>query len=200
MNQTAWLQLAADKTLQTRIAEDPVVAVYGAVVSQFSSWNPIRWADAVVALHVAYGWMPTIPNLGLPAKLDSDQRTLVESLFNAARLRLLTLDELAFLKLCFANNSIVGLSKMLHLLAPYRYAIWDRRVAIAWHAPAKPRFYGSNDCLTPAGYLRYLEELHRWDPTPRAQAVLAIRRLSPDLSNVTELRILELVLFHYRRP
>jgi hypothetical protein len=193
MNQAQWLLHAANPAVRARIANDPVLPLYDCLVAQFGRWTPVTWPDAVVGLHVVYGWMPTIPNLALPAGLLPAQRARVVELLNDARARLLTIPELTFLKTYFTNNSIVGLSKLLHFLAPARYAIWDKRVATAWYAPAIPVY---SVYTTPAAYLAYHKGLHGWGAAARASAVGAIRGLSPHLAKATELRILELVLFH----
>jgi hypothetical protein len=193
MNQTQWLLHAADPAVRARIKNDPVLPLYGCIAAQFNRWVPLGWPDAVVGLHIVYGWTPTIPNLRLPAGLPVAGKARVVKLFNAARRRLLTAEELTFLKSKFASNSMVGLSKLLHFLAPDRYAIWDTRVATVWRAP---RVAGHRRYNRPAAYLGYIEALHEWAPAPRATAIGTIRALSPHLAAASDLRILELVLFH----
>jgi hypothetical protein len=193
MNQAQWLLHAADAAVHARIINDPVLPLYDCIASQFNRWVPLGWPDAVVGLHIVYGWMPTIPNLQRPAGLTAAEQAIVVTLLNDARLRLLTAAELSFLKTSFTNNSMVGLSKLLHFLAPGRYAIWDRRVAIAWHAPAA---LGYNNYNLPVSYLDYIGALHGWSHAGVASAIGDIRALSPHLATVSDLRILELVLFN----
>lgn len=193
MNQAQWRLHAANPAVHARIINDPVLPLYGCLMAQFNLWAPLAWPDAVVGLHIVYAWMPTIPNLQLPAGLTNAEQAQVVTFLNAARLRLLTDAELTFLKESFANNSMVGLSKLLHFLAPDRYAIWDKRVATAWYAPAAPVY---NHYTSPTEYCGYLGTLHGWAPAAHAGAIGAIRALSPHLEMVSDLRILELVLFH----
>ena len=194
MNQAQWLLHAADPAVHARIKNDPVLPLYDCIASQFKRWRPLGWPDAVVGLHIVYGWMPTIPKLRRPAGLNAVDQAKVVTLLNDARRRLLTVAELSFLKTSFINNSMVGLSKLLHFLAPDRYAIWDSRVAIAWYAPAAP---GYNHYNLPAAYLDYLGALHGWSPAGGAAAIGVVRALSPHLATVSDLRILELVLFSH---
>lgn len=194
MNQAQWLLHAADPAVHARIQNDPVLPLYDCIAAQFNRWVPLGWPEAVVGLHIVYGWMPTIPNLQLPAGMAAAEQTQVVTLLSDARLRLLTEKELSFLKTRFINNSIVGLSKLLHFLAPNRYAIWDKRVAKAWYAPAASVY---THYATPAAYLTdYLGALQGWAPATHAASIGAIRALSPHLVTASDLRILELVLFH----
>jgi hypothetical protein len=171
-----------------------VLSLYAGLLAQFNRWKPITWEDAIVGLHIVYCWMPTIPNLARPTQLTPAERLQVVSLLNDARTRLLNIDELSFLKTGFINNSMVGLSKLLHFVAPERYAIWDKRVAKAWYSPAPARYATYN---APAVYLDYLATMAGWSPGAAGIAArAAIRALSPHLAAVSELRILELVLFH----
>lgn len=78
--------------------------------------------NLVIASHFVYGWMPTIIHLNL------DEKEKVLSLLNAVKGRyILTISELEILKKAI-NNSLVGLSKLLHFINPRDYAIWDSRV------------------------------------------------------------------------
>jgi hypothetical protein len=193
MKQRQWLSHAADRKIHARILNDPILPLYGCLLAQFNRWTTLTWPDAVVGLHIVYCWMPTIPNLRLPANLSAVEQTCVVNLLNEARRRMLTSVELIFLKTCFCNNSVVGLSKLLHFIAPDRYAIWDRRVAAAWYAPVSHR---AGQYTEPAAYLDYLGALQGWPPVRQATAIRTIRSLSPHLATVTDLRLLELVLFH----
>lgn len=192
MNLAAWEAHADDPKVQAAIAADPTSPVYAPIAVQFSRWAPLDWDNAVVGLHIVYGWMPTIPDFSLPAGLDPAARKRVVKLLNAARSRALTVDELAWLVGRFANNSIVGLSKLLHFVAPNRFPIWDSRVAKTWYAPQKATY---SIYRTPEAYEEYCTTLTSWLPaTVRRRARL--RALSPHLTTVSDLRIMELVAFH----
>lgn len=101
--------------------------------------------NLVIASHFVYGWMPTIINLSLK---DKDE---VLSLLNDVRRgRILEVSELKILKNSI-NNSLVGLSKLLHFINPNDYAIWDSR--IFRYLTEKKSTYGIDN---PELYLNYL--------------------------------------------
>ncbi len=78
--------------------------------------------NLVIASHFVYGWMPTILHLDLKNKGE------VLKLLNAVKSgHLLNIEELETLKSSI-NNSLVGLSKLLHFINPRDYAIWDSRI------------------------------------------------------------------------
>lgn len=194
MTQAHWLRLARRATLPARIQRDPVLPLYPHLLAQFAAWTPLTWPDAIVGLHTAYAWMPTIPNLALPAALTAADQAGIVALLNDARQRLLTAAELAVLKSRFCNNSMVGSSKLLHFLAPDRYPIWDRRVATAWYRPRRAYPYHYD---RPDEYLAYVAAVHAWSSAPATAAARSrLRTLSPHLATVSDVRLIELVLFH----
>lgn len=82
----------------------------------------IKEHDLIIASHFVYGWMPTI------LRLDLNEKAQVLKYLNAVKSgRLLNEEELKILKLSI-NNSMVGLSKLLHFINPENYAIWDSKV------------------------------------------------------------------------
>lgn len=189
-----WNSLAADPRVQARISADPILTIYGIVLSHFTSRGTLTWDDAVIGLHITYAWMPTIPDLSRPAGLNAAGRVRVISLLNAARSRTLAAGELDTLKNDFCNNSMVGVSKMLHFLNAAQHPIWDSRVAKAWYAPRKAYPYTYEK---PAEYLGYAQQVLAWSRSPHtAVARNRIRALSPSLNGVSDLRLIELVLFH----
>jgi len=92
--------------------------------------------------------MPTILNL----EIKEIDRVLF--LLNAVKAgHLLDLEEIKTLKKCI-NNSLVGLSKLLHFINPGNYAIWDSR--IFRYLTGKKSTYGIDQ---PELYLQYLQRL-----------------------------------------
>jgi hypothetical protein len=92
--------------------------------------------------------MPTIIHLDIK---DIDQILL---LLNAVKSgQILNRKEIQKLKSCI-NNSLVGLSKLLHFINPIDYAIWDRR--IFKYITDKNSQYGIDKA---ENYLAYLESL-----------------------------------------
>jgi len=95
---------------------------YPEFLKYFDSPNEITEHDLVISSHFVYGWMPTIINL----RLEYKDRVL--SLLNQVKKgHLLIESELETLKAAI-NNSMVGLSKLLHFIKPDNYAIWDSRI------------------------------------------------------------------------
>jgi len=194
MTPATWIANSTDPRIIHSIVHDPVLPLYNSIVAQFGSWAPLTWGDCIVSLHIVYGWMPTIPDLSRPARCTAIQQATVVNLLNSSRARQLTNAELDFLASHFVNNSIVGVSKMLHFLAPDRYPIWDSRVARAWFAPAKCPYTALNNSTT---YVSYLTDLSVWIGTPPIAAALGVLRgVSLHLSGVSNIRLMELVLFH----
>ena len=194
MNSSDWLKLARDKEIQKRISNDSLIPLYGSVVRQFADWKTVTWDNAVVALHIVYCWMPTMPDLGRPATTTEAEQAKIVLLLNQARIRTLTETEIDELKENLVNNSVVGTSKLLHLLAPEKYAIWDSRVAKVWYAPeslARSHYRESKE------YLAYNFSLTSWLTDKQVvEEIVKIKRLSSYLDAASNLRILELVLFH----
>lgn len=95
--------------------------------------------------------MPTIIDLNLK-NIDA-----VLSILNKAKQgKLLNEDELLIGKEAI-NNSIVGLSKLLHFINPKIYAIWDSR--IFRFLTKKKSTYGIIEPKNYIAYLHYLEAL-----------------------------------------
>ncbi len=194
MNPNDWLILARNQDVQSKIKADALLPLYGSVIKQFSEWNCVSWDNAVVALHIVYGWMPTIPDFSRPQKTSVEKREKTAQLLNEARARILTANEINELKVYLVNNSVVGTSKLLHLLAPDKYAIWDSRVARVWYGVGKitrSRYEKSEE------YLDYISKLKSWLKDKQVcDEIAVIRKLSAHLETVSDLRVLELVLFH----
>ncbi|MFZ6664107.1 hypothetical protein [Peijinzhouia sedimentorum] len=106
--------------------------------------------NLIVASHFVYGWMPTI------IYLDLSQKNEVILYLNAVKSGLiLSPSELKILKKAI-NNSLVGLSKLLHFINPRDYAIWDSN--IFKYLTQKKSTYGIDK---PELYLEYLDELKK---------------------------------------
>lgn len=120
--------LEAKTTIDTDnsyITSYPHILSYAREIQTFSA------SDVVRLSHMVYGWMPTVLDLHFP------QGGL--SLENAAQLLQqakdtgdLNTQELSSLK-AMVNNSMVGVSKLLHFVAPEHYAIWDSKIYTFCH-------------------------------------------------------------------
>jgi hypothetical protein len=91
-------------------------------INYFAGIDEITEQELVIGSNFTYGWMPTILNF------KSNDFELAEDALNRARAaaRISSVD-LMILK-GLINNSLVGVSKLLHFINPTVYAIWDSRV------------------------------------------------------------------------
>jgi len=124
---------------------DSYIESYPEFLRYFENISLIEKHHLIISSHFVYGWMPTILNL----ETKEIDRALF--LLNAVKAGyLLDLEEIKTLKKCI-NNSLVGLSKLLHYINPGNYAIWDSR--IFRYLTGKKSAYGIDQ---PELYLQYL--------------------------------------------
>lgn len=103
-------------------ADDSYVQVYPEFINYFENLDTIEKHHLVIASHFIYGWMPTIITL----KTEKEKQVL--TILNKVKSRVeIDVNELNILKKCI-NNSLVGVSKLLHFINPKDYAIWDSRI------------------------------------------------------------------------
>jgi len=91
-------------------------------INYFAGRDEITEQDLVIGSNFTYGWMPTILNF------KSDDFDLAVTALNRAKAtaRISNADLIVLKGLI--NNSLVGVSKLLHFINPQVYAIWDSRV------------------------------------------------------------------------
>lgn len=95
---------------------------YRYFVNYFRDKAVLDEQDLIIGANFSYGWMPTILNLKSEKFKES-----VDILNKAKGSTRISTNELLVLK-SLVNNSIVGVSKLLHFVNPNIYAIWDSRV------------------------------------------------------------------------
>lgn len=187
-----WLGLANSKTIQRRIATDSFLEVYLVLMGDAASRARIGWNDAVALLHMVYAWMPTMLRTErIGALIPQERANLLTLLGHAKGGSVLSASDLAQVAR-FANGSVVGASKLLHLISPATYPIWDSRVARAflWTGVSEATY-----CQVHR-YVQYQRALRSWCADSRAVSVCAsLRGLSTALISVTQMRLMELVLF-----
>lgn len=141
----------------------------------------------IIATHMVYGWMPRMLELretGLEEAVEMVNRVRTGSLLSIA--------ELAKLKEIM-NNSISGMSKLLHFLNPRNYAICDSSVQRFVETVAGTRW----DSNRPDAYGAYTErcrELVSDRAFPAVRESIARKLDYPGMS-VSPLRSLELVMW-----
>lgn len=193
-NQSGWLALARSESVQGRIVNEEGLDDFQAVIEVVARRGLLDWDEAVAILHMVYAWMPTM--LRPIAPHSSEQRiNLLEILTKAKGGDVLSANELADVQK-FANRSIVGASKLLHVLNPTKYPIWDSRVAevFMWEGVTQGTF------STLDRYVEYLAALSNWaqDANVKEQCV-ELRKLTPTLANAGDMRLIELVLFRGKK-
>ena len=95
---------------------------YRYFVSYFSSKSQLTEEDLVIGANFTYGWMPTILNFKT-SEFDSAVKII-----NKVKKQERIADEEVIALKNLINNSLVGVSKLLHFINPDVYAIWDSRV------------------------------------------------------------------------
>ena len=108
--------------LENDNAENRYNKSYYHFVKYFEGKEQLTEHDLVVAANFTYGWMPTILNF------KSEEFNSAVSILNEAKgLERISDEKIMTLKKLI-NNSLVGVSKLLHFVNPNVYAIWDSRV------------------------------------------------------------------------
>lgn len=189
-----WLALSKDAGVTSRMQADPYSIAYASLLPYFEKLQKVTWDDAVVGLHIVYGWMPTIPQLGRIMRWDQQRKSdLTATLTRAVNGNVPTDDELTEL-MAFSNNSMIGASKLLHFLNPSIFPIWDSRVARAFSNRPKVYSYQVNKVDQ---WSSYQATLTGWLTDKRvASRCDELKLIAGHLAGLTNLRLVELVLFH----
>lgn len=95
---------------------------YFEFLKYFENKTEITYHDLVISSHFTYGWMPTIINLD--KNFTEDTRIILNKILDNYEINN---DEYLTLVKCI-NNSIVGVSKLLHFIQPKKYPIFDSRI------------------------------------------------------------------------
>jgi hypothetical protein len=197
MSEQDWLKLSRMKSIHNRMTMDSYSMAYPALLSHFRNLNEIDWNCAVLGLHIVYGWMPTIPRLDrILALRDENSEKLVIVLKRVRKNAELSDEDIELLK-SFCNNSIISASKMLHFLNPDAYPIWDSRVAKIFLKNPRATTYQINKISV---WTEYRNTLLQWSSSGHASKQCAsLRKLAPFLKDVSDLRLVELVMFHRKK-
>lgn len=190
MTLARWLVRAQSAQVRDQIAADKAQEDFQAIIQVAARRQTLDWEEAVALLHIVYGWMPTMLRTIEP-HTPAQRLQLLAHLQKVKTGGLLTTAELTEVKR-FANRSVVGASKLLHVLNPANYVIWDSRVAEAFlWSGVTPGAYSTID-----RYVEYMDALRQWakDSGVICECV-ALRQLNPMLAGAGDLRLIELVLF-----
>jgi hypothetical protein len=188
-NKEKWLTLASQNSVLKKIEKNKEIENFNHVVAASQAYTTVNWQSAVALLHMVYGWMPRM--LKITPHTPAQQQAILSLLMRAKAGHLLGEKELSDLKK-FTNRSMVGASKLLHVLNPQTYPIWDSRVArvFLWNNVSTSTFN------KPAHYLNYQNSLICWSHCHSVRKTCrAIRKIQPALKGSSDVRIIELVLF-----
>lgn len=189
-----WLELSCSTSVVERLTAASAVEDFEAVIQAAQRFDELDWVAAVAILHMVYGWMPTMLR-PIPHHSPDQRDELLRCLVSVRDGNLLGPDELARVER-FANRSIVGASKLLHVLNPKNYVIWDSRVAnvFLWANVSRQTY-----CTVPR-FQDYLQTIRGWAGEPSVQKrCQVLRALNPLFAQASNLRMIELVLFNGKR-
>lgn len=168
--------------------DDSYLVSYPHLLSFFASTTTLTAEHVVCGAHMVYGWMPTILDLYLN-KTNIDLSTAAGYLNVARDTGNLADSQLKHL-VCLINNSLVGVSKLLHFTSPQHFAIWDSKV-YAFVFQEKPHPYRVNDISKYRSYLELLRQLQQDQRFPEYQASVC-NKIGYEVS---PLRSLELIMY-----
>lgn len=139
--------------------------------------KPQKIEDIILAMSIAYSWMPTMLDVYLP----KNPKSLIDAVQGLGSIRSLKAFEAnqdqieKWLKLLAntVNHSIVGASKTLHILYPKTIPIIDRRVLRGWEKTFNSHFKKQPSLKLPKGipqdrsrmiqtYMKYWKILLYW--------------------------------------
>lgn len=96
------------------------------ILDFFRSKSVLEVSDIVCGLNMIYGWMPTSLNIDV-IKFKENEIYVIE-IFNKIKSGSCLCEDDINLLVSVSNNSLVGVSKLLHFVSPNCYPIWDSRV------------------------------------------------------------------------
>lgn len=157
-------------------------------IDYFSARKPIDEHQFYIAASFTYGWMPTMLkkinyNSGIEIILNN---VLQRKELNEGDLIILTRA---------INNSLVGVSKLLHFIAPEKYPIWDSRVYFSLFGK---QYYSKNN--TNRLYLKYMQNckaiVENEEYNDLHKKIIAHTHLNvQDMERITKIRSIELLLY-----
>ena len=142
----------------TVLADCSYLMSYPYLLKYFAGKNHFSAEDVICGAHMAYGWMPTI--LALDFNSPEIDAVSAARILTKAKNKGVLLDEELVRLASLINNSFVGASKLLHFVAPERFAIWDSKVYAYIHEEA-PHNYRVNKVENYQKYLHLLNELKK---------------------------------------
>lgn len=164
------------------------IVSYPHILAYFKHRELFDVADLVLGAHIAYGWMPTVLELH-PGPPNITLDTGAQLLTGAKRCGVLANSEIEALA-SLINNSLVGASKLLHFVAPEKFAIWDSKI-YAFIFRQEPYNYRVNSVVRYRDYLNTLATIQADGRFDQFHAAVNAK-VGYDVS---ALRAIELIMF-----
>ena len=158
---------------------------YPVFIDYFQSIKTITANELIIGAHFVYGWMPTIITLGFCDMQDAC--TKLNRVKAGERLQLKELEPLQQL----VNNSVVGLSKLLHFVKPELYPIWDSNVAV--YVTGRP--YPANKIQKIQNYLHFINLCDELISNPAYELIHKVLIDRVGGQSMSRLRSLDLIMF-----
>lgn len=174
---------------------DSYIYTYPEFLKYFEKITKINRHSLVIASHFMYGWMPRMIKLNL-----NEEDRVLQILNNVRCGKILEEDEIKTLKSCI-NNSMVGLSKLLHFINPEEYAIWDSNV-FTYLTESTGDYYHVNKIELYLEYLKGIKEIAEEDKNDEVVKSILERfnKVCPGLYlSLSPLRAIEVVMFETGR-
>jgi len=132
-----WLLRAQSAQVKDQIAADTAQEDFQAIIQVAARRQTLDWEEAVALLHMVYGWMPTMLR-PIEPHIPAQRLQLLTHLQKVKMGGLLSTAELTEVKR-FANRSVVGASKLLHVLnsANYTKQLYTLHISKVWKFGAK---------------------------------------------------------------
>ena len=166
-----------------RFEQNSYINTYPEFIKYFDNIKLIDKHNLIVSSHFVYGWMPTIISLNL-----NNLSEVLKILNKVKKGDILKPNELNVLKIA-VNNSLVGVSKLLHFIRPDIYPIWDSK--IYKHITGNKSTYGIGK---PERYLLYLNEIQILVKSNEFQKIYLQLKTYYNY-DITKIRAVDLLLF-----
>ena len=167
---------------------DSYIITYAEFIRYFENFHgKIEIHHLIISSHFVYGWMPTV------LELQTELIPEILPYLNAAKSgHIFNLEEILTIKNCI-NNSLVGISKLLHFINPHNYAIWDSR--IFRYLTDNKSNYGIDK---PSLYLEYLSGMKEIARHPNYSQFH--KKVQSQFNySITPMRAIEIVMFEADR-
>jgi hypothetical protein len=165
---------------------DIYVEMYQYYVNFFKEKDTLNNSDIVIGVGFTYSWMPTILK-----RLNLSNIDHVTKILNNVKQSIEISDDDLLLLKEFSNNSLVGVSKLLHFINPEKYAIWDSRVFKFLNNNEAAHKYKLEKVNVYREYLSYLNNLKRSGSLNDVVAEIKSKINYP----ISDFRALELLFF-----